>query len=249
MVDDSKNSNQQSNPSSKVDNKEYLTGLKELPDYTPNVAKKLASEKAPDKQDSSKDSSEKVEKKDDDQELKKNVKKDRPYRRRDIFLNVINLILLLVLIVLLGKLGDKADQLKKARSEQTINTSLVSLDVVKIDKYYPMALSLEKLFLDEEGIVNFVNDVEKLKSDQSSIVRVSFTSQKPIEDKTKNYGVPVIIEMRGNWGQFANDIAGIRSLPYLFRTVKIDVEPLEEEGLLELEYGGILYVKDGLVQN
>ena len=103
--------------------------------------------------------------------------------------------------------------------------------------------------MDEAGVVNFVNEVEKLKSESSAIQKVTFVSQKVVKDKTGNYGIPVVIELAGSWEVIAEDLEKIDTLAFLFRTVRVEAEksPKEEEaGVIIYKYGVFLYVKDEL---
>ncbi len=100
--------------------------------------------------------------------------------------------------------------------------------------------------MDEVGVVSFVNDIENIKSrEQSSILKVSFASQKVVKDKTGNSGYPVTVEFKGGWDQISKDLEEIGKLPYLFRVVKFSSGYLkEEESVYTLKYGLMLYVKE-----
>lgn len=251
MVD--KNQANKSHASTEVE--KYVTEMKELPTYQeerktvskPKVAKtKVVSESGKPKS---------IVKKEEPKDPKSNIidndevsedKSDRLITTKDVLLGIINIASLALLVVLLIKLPEKAQELKKLRNQVLLSESEVQLELSEIEKYQGKADELEDFFVDEVGLVNFVSDVEGLKGDASSISKINITSQKVIQDGTRNYGIPVIIEMRGNWIQFGEDIQKIQKLPYIFRAVRIDVEELEEGGVIGLKYGGFLYANDKL---
>ena len=174
---------------------------------------------------------------------------DKLITTKDILLGIVNIASLALLIILLIKLPEKAQELNKLRNQVLLSESEVALEIADVEGSKDKASELENLFIDEAGLVNFVSDVEDLKGEKSSIGKISITSRKAIKDKTGNFGIPVIIEMRGNWSQFGEDIQNIQKLPYLFRAIRVDTEQLEEEGVLRLNYGGFLYVDDKLGEN
>ena len=273
------NSKKDSNPVS-VKYDKYLTDIKELPDYhmiedkknkqskteeisqnqpeknTGNVKAKSSENttKKPDKTDSSTSilGKEKVvdPKSVDIEEKPPKEKKDRPFTFKDIMLAVINLISIILLLIILNKVANKSIELKNLRNEtlqkeQNPQDNLVLTDAnkEKVDK-------LKAVFLDEVGVVAFVNDVESIKNiEGTSIVKVSFPSQKVVKDKTGNFGYPVSIEFKGSWDQISNDLEKIEKLPYFFRTVRFSTDYIEEEEIYTLRYGLVLYVEDSENKN
>jgi hypothetical protein len=179
----------------------------------------------------------------------KPTEKDRLITTKEILLGVINVASITLLIVLLIKLPEKAKELNTLRNQVLLSESEVALEVSEVEGSKEKAKELEDLFIDEVGLVNFVSDVEKLKGEASSISKINITSKKAVKDRTGSYGIPVVIEMRGNWTQFGDDINKIQELPYLFRVIRIDTEILNEEGVIGLKYGGFLYVHDKLGEN
>ena len=177
-------------------------------------------------------------------------KKNLPFSSRDIILGIINLISLVLLIVILNKLPEKAQELKELRIQSVKNESSVSFEFVEIEASKEKTKQLEDLFLDEAGIVNFVGQVEKLKTEGSAIGKITFANQKVIKDKTGNYGIPIIIEMNGTWQAIGQSLQEIEELSFLLRTVNIDAEPdKENEGVIQFKYGGFLYVDTRLGKN
>lgn len=177
------------------------------------------------------------------------VKEDRIEKlitTKDILLGIINIASLTLLIILLIRLPEKAKELNILRNQVLLSESEVALEISEVEGSKDKVGELESLFIDEVGLVSFVGDVEGLKGENSSINKINITSQKVVKDKTGNYGIPVVIEMRGNWTQFGEDMQKIQKLPYLFRVIRIETEELEEEGVIVLKYGGFLYVHDKL---
>jgi hypothetical protein len=170
-----------------------------------------------------------------------------PISSKDIILGIINLISFVLLVIILIRFPDKAQELKRLRIENLRNESSVSFEFSEIDVHKPKAGRLSGLFLDEAGVVDFVNEVEKLKIEGSAFNKMTFASQKVVKDKTGNYGIPVVIELKGSWEAIGGAMEAIDALPFLFRPVNILAEPvLEEEGVIMFKYGGFLYVNDRL---
>jgi len=113
--------------------------------------------------------------------------------------------------------------LKKIRIEALKDEQSVSFEFDKISQAKTKADQIGDRYVDDSGVVDFVNDLEKIRNENGVIKNVTFANQSPIKDKTGNYGIPVVIELQGNWEQIAADIGWIDLLPYIFRAVKIDV--------------------------
>ncbi|OGM09486.1 hypothetical protein A2159_00975 [Candidatus Woesebacteria bacterium RBG_13_34_9] len=248
---------------------QYLTQMKELPpvfeeDNKSEKKERSGSEKTPDliktektssdkqKMDSSEEVSDKAifgESGNLDSEGEEKNKKSIPISSKDIILGVINIISVIFLILILTKFPNKAQELKKLHIESMTNESNVSVEFPEISDGLLKVEKLEPLFLDEGGIVNFVDDLEKIKVKNEAIKSVTFTSQKVIKDKTGNFGYPVMIEMSGNWDMFDLALQEIDKLPYLFRTAKVTIEKDEKENVILFNYGVFLYVNPKLGEN
>lgn len=169
---------------------------------------------------------------------------------QEILLVIINVISLVFIFVLIVKIPEKAQELKVLRETTLKDQAAVSFQLTDIFSYQNDLRLLDSKFLDESGVVLFVNDIESLKSPDSAIQKVSFTSQKPIRDRTGNFGIPVAVEMTGTEQQIENDIQNIQDLPYLFRTITFETRPsIENESLIVGKYGILLYVKESLGGN
>ncbi len=169
------------------------------------------------------------------------------FTKKVIFFGVINLLAVVVLLVLLNELPKKALELKtlvnagiKAEASSRVNYTDLELQTNKemIDK-------ISKLFPNDEGLVDFIKFIEGVKA-EGVLVNFSFASKEPVRDKTANLGIPVILEFRGSWGQIDNDLQKLQKAPYLFRPITVEAKPHLEENVVELMYGGFLYVDESL---
>ena len=169
---------------------------------------------------------------------------------KDIILGVINLVFLLGLTYLLTKLPIRASELKTLRNLDVKTSNTVALDTREFDIESSKEKSdrLKSLFQDEQGIIEFVNEVEKLKVD-GGVVDLYFASANPVRDKTNSFGVPIVIQFAGSWEAIDNDLQSIQNLPYLFRPIEVEIRESTVDGVVELEYGGFLYVDKSLEKN
>lgn len=169
---------------------------------------------------------------------------------KDIVLGLVNLVFILAIVILLGKLQAKANEFKKLRMVQLETSAKSSFEIAELE----LAASREKadklaqLFPDDNGLIDFVNEIDVLKG-EGVVSRFSFTSEEVIRDMTGYYGIPVFIEFSGDWSQINEGLQRIQSLPYLSRTVSVQVEAKEEENLVIFKYGGFLYVDESLAKD
>jgi hypothetical protein len=180
---------------------------------------------------------------------------DRPYTYKDIILGIVNLISIVLFVIMIINFPKKSKELKDLKIQEIKNEMALGLGTTEIEVARPKAQEINKLFLDEAGIVNFVNDVELQKSEGGAISKVSFASQTAVSDKTGNFGVPIVIELTGSWEAIDADLQKIDSLPYLFRPVKVEIgyddkSPDEESAeVVVYKYGIFLYVRESLGKN
>lgn len=186
--------------------------------------------------------------------------KTKPYTVKDIFLGIINIVLLSTsFFILFTKLPQKGSEYHNLETEILKNESGVWVGVSDIKPNQDKANEIQNLFLDETGILGFVKEVENLKSKYGIIEKIAIPTQVALKDQTNNYGIPVVIELRGNWEDFNKILVEIGKLPYLFRPVTVEVTPFVEDkktgeansvvikpNSMTLNYGGFLYVKDNL---
>ena len=172
----------------------YLTNIKELPpDYgkeesrprekVTSLEKKDANvlrrkekpeEKISTTQDSSENSLQNEKSFSFDEISEEETKKKLPFSSREIILSVINLSSLIFLLIILYKLPVKAQELKTSIIEKIKNEGSISYEFIEVETGKEKADSLEKLFLEDEGVVEFVNKVESLKKENEAVKKVSF---------------------------------------------------------------------------
>ena len=175
---------------------------------------------------------------------------EKPYTSKDIILGVINLISIVFLIFLLIKLPQKAEELKLLRVENVKFSDISTSSVLNSEESLKKSDELKKLFLDDFGVYDFTVEIEKLKSTNSAVKRVSFTSQKPIKDKLGLFGIPVVVVLEGDWESIGNAMNAIESLPYLFRPISIKTDLNKDDpNVIILNYGGLLYVGEQFTKN
>lgn len=189
---------------------------------------------------------------DDKEEMVIN-KREFIFSAKDVILNIVNLISIILLITILIRFPEKSKELKALRIEDLKNESNAVFEFGEIDASREKSKDLQKLFIDDSGIVDFVNEVEKLKTEGSAISKVSFATPKALKDKTGNLGLPVVIEFRGSWEAIDRDLQKIDKLSFLTRPVKIEIlkpkldsaaTESTNSNVVEFKYGLILYVND-----
>ena len=253
---------------------DYLTQMKELPDELQEGSKKdslklskvktTEVKKFEDKKEVKKDKSVVREKLDDkliipqkstpeeDSNESDNSSGDNsnrvsiPFFTKEIILAIVDILTVGIMIFLLLKLPEEAQEVRRLKNENIQTKENISLQVADINVNKERADSLKGAFLNDSGVVDFVKEVESLKTG-GTVTKLSFPSPKAVKDKTGNFGIPVAITLRGTLSQMEIDLKKLEDLPFLFRAVTIEVQPvLEEAEKLELKYGGFLYVEDKL---
>ncbi len=165
-----------------------------------------------------------------------------PISAKEIILAVMNIFLIIFLIFIITKFPSKANELKKLRSESLINQRDFSPELQKIESYREKYDQIKKFFLDEQGVIDFINQTEK-------VAKVSFVSQKPVKDISGNFGIPVVLEFSGSWEDVGKILKDIDTLPFLFRVVKVEAKRKEETNMIVFKYGIVLYVNENLGKN
>lgn len=250
--------------------KKYLTEIKELPPEM-LVEEKTAQDKIPQKLDPNAQKSVDDNKSEDAGKTQNQISEQRPsvdevnvlsenidegllpkklpFSSKDIILGVINLVSIVLLFIILSKLPEKAKEFNLLKSEKITSESSISYEFSGIEEAKLKSDEMKKLFIDEPGVVDFVNQVESLKVEGSSIKKISFATQNVVKDKTGNFGIPVVIELEGDWQVIGQDLEKVDMLPFLFRPARIEIERSTEEeslGVILFKYGVFLYVDDKL---
>jgi len=174
--------------------------------------------------------------------------KVKVFSGKDIVLAVINGVCIFVLIFILIKFPGKSQDLKNERNQMLLNDAGFNFELSEISQAKAKADEMNKVFVDESGIVDFVNDLEMIKAKSGNIRKINFTSQKAVEDRqTSNPGIPVVIEFTGDMDKVLNDIDEIQKLPFILRPITIEIGKNEDDpNVLDFKYGGFLYVNDTL---
>jgi hypothetical protein len=174
----------------------------------------------------------------------KKVSEPKPYSLRDVILAIVNAVALVTLFILLAKTDSRVEEYNKLRAQfQRLSESPETISS-QIEATKEKFEKVDGAFLDRTRIVNFVNDIEAIKKEDTTISKVTFTNDVPVRDRTGNVGYPVLIEFIGDWQKISDDLFEIERLPYLFRVVRVESEKDPLSGMITFKYGGILYVKD-----
>lgn len=168
---------------------------------------------------------------------------------RAAILSLINLIGIAGIIYFDRKIPTRALEVKKLRSEQ-LGIAAQNLDLIKkdVEKNSEKVDKLLSLFPDEGGLVTFANELDKIKK-EGKVVGFTFAAERALKDKTKAFGIPILIEIKGTWDEIDRDFQRIQRLPFLLRAIEIEAKPAEEEGLIDFKFGGFLYVGKNFGKN
>lgn len=251
----SKNGKAQSADIAKPKVDKYLVDLKELPptskgEIQENEEKKV--ERVPRPPQAKTEEREKlksepetiqVEEVEEKEEERKGSK--LPISSKDVILAIINSISVVLLVILLVRLPERSNELKKLRIEDFRNQSDPSINLAELEESGKKVDQMNELFLDESGLVDFINEVEKLKGEGSAILKVAIKTQKAVKDQTGNFGVPIVIELQGSWQTIGQDLERIQVLPFLFRTATVEIKrSADDPNVILFNYGVFLYVDD-----
>ncbi|MBP9687132.1 hypothetical protein KBD68_00545 [Candidatus Woesebacteria bacterium] len=156
--------------------------------------------------------------------------------------NIINIGLLIAIFVFVGKLSVLATDVQKKHSE------VIALEQRAEDKV--LAANLEKTkstvdllkssFLDEAGIVSFVQKIEELKK-SGVITDMSFPSTQPVSDGSRGRGLPLLVKIEGTKEAVNAGVTALNTLPAILRPVSVKIT--KEVAAYKMEYGVFVYVK------
>jgi len=164
---------------------------------------------------------------------------------KDIILGILNITFIMALVFLMRKLPSKANEIRSLRNSSLLSQSEADADIQEFDieQNQESIEKIKRLFPKEKDLLNFVSDIENLKQ-EGSVISFNFASKDPVTDKTKNTGLPILIEMEGSWEQIGKDIKKVQELDYIFRPVSFYSEESPNDGLISVQYGGFLYVDE-----
>ncbi|KKU12350.1 MAG: hypothetical protein UX19_C0002G0057 [Candidatus Woesebacteria bacterium GW2011_GWA1_45_8] len=166
-------------------------------------------------------------------------------------LAVINLIVVAGVVFLMGKIQTKAQAVKRLRSIQVgvVRGDAFSALKTDVEEAEAKTKQIIEYYPGSQGLIDFVGEIDKLKA-EGLVTGFSFANEEPIKDRTGSLGLPVLIEIKGNWSQIDSALSRVMGLPYLLRPIRVDAQPQEEEpGLIQFKFGGFLYVDKNFSQN
>lgn len=165
-------------------------------------------------------------------------------------LGLIDIICVLALVLLLVILPQKAAELKRLKSLQLKAASKPSTDLIlaEIGSAKQKSEKLEKAFPDEIKLLEFVQAIDELKT-EGVITHFSFVSNNVVKDRTGLMGLPLVIEFAGSGSKVDYALRKVQQLPFLLRAVTVEVKQKGQEELINLKYGGILYVDKDFGKN
>ncbi len=250
----------------------YLTEMKELPPRVPDEQKQTAGEKVHAVSDTPKEMGKNLSMKDNDSKVPPQAKvglpnstsekleapglsevpKGRrlPITSKDLILGAVNLISVILLVIILFRFPGRSKELRDLKIQNIRDNSNINLGFGEVEANKPRASEIEKYFLDEGGVVDFINNVENQEVEGGASIKVTFASQNTVKDRTGNFGVPIVIELIGSWEEIDANLQKIDKLPYLFRPANVEIAYSEEGPLVVVfKYGVFLYVRESLGQN
>ncbi len=168
---------------------------------------------------------------------------------KEIALALINLTFIAGLFYILGQLPSRATQLKALRTQSlVVPVSDVDIQKFELKQNIEDIKTISDFFPNDQGLIDFVNEIEKIKSD-GSVVGFSFVSKDAVIDKTQNAGLPLVINFVGTWEEIDRDLKRVQELPYMFRPITVTANEIRQDGVVDFNYGGFLYVDKSLEKN
>lgn len=142
-----------------------------------------------------------------------------------------------------AKLKTSVSEIEKKRGqmvalqerEESLRLLAFELDTVKGE----MSL-VENVLPNEEGIVDFIKDIESL-GEKVEIGKLSFESDQPQSDRLGRSYIEWTIEARGSLDNLEDFLEKLLSLPILIRSKVIDIDKMDEE-TSKLVFRAWLYV-------
>lgn len=156
--------------------------------------------------------------------------------------NVVNIILLVGIVFFLDKVTLTAKDVQKKHSEVLALDQRAEDKVLaaNLEKVKPTVDELHKAFLDEEGIVTFVQKLEELKKN-GVVTDTSFPSNQPVTDGARGKGLPLLVKIEGNKDKVNTAVTALDNLPSIIRPVSLKMT--KDIDAYKLEYGVFVYVK------
>ena len=166
-----------------------------------------------------------------------------PYKR-DIILGTISLVVILLIVILMGRLNIIAEEIKQLENEKYKAVSSLALKATegKLETNSDKIEAINSYLIDDNGLVDFVKQIDLLK-EEGVVTNFKFASENLTKDGQTGYEVlPFELWFIGDKPRIDYGLKKLLGLPFLIRTVVVEVDKTSEEGDISLRYGGYLYV-------
>lgn len=169
---------------------------------------------------------------------------------RSIILNVFSIILIVVTLSLAKTLDGGAAKVSRLRSDKALAQESSEFAILQLEanRSKEAVEEIRSRFVGESGLLDFIGSFDVLR-DQGVLTSFSFSSNKSVTDKTKNLGLPFVVEAVGDQAQIDNALSSVHGLPFLLRPVNIDIARSSADGLLSVRYGLVVYVNENINQD
>ena len=189
----------------------------------------------------------------------KKVKVERNDRRkpinlpfkRDIILGAVSLVVILLIVILIGRLKVIAEEIKQIENEKYKAVSSLALRATegKLKTNSNKIEVINSYLVDDDSLVDFVKQVDLLK-EEGIVTNFKFASEDLTKDGQTGYEVLAFEAwFTGDKSRIDYGLKKLLGLPYLIRTIVVEIDKISEEGNISLKYGGYLYVTEAYAEN
>ena len=189
----------------------------------------------------------------------KKVKVERNDRRkpinlpfkRDIILGAVSLVVILLIVILIGRLKVIAEEIKQIENEKYKAVSSLALRATegKLKTNSNKIEVINSYLVDDDSLVDFVKQVDLLK-EEGIVTNFKFASEDLTKDGQTGYEVLAFeVWFTGDKSRIDYGLKKLLGLPYLIRTIVVEIDKISEEGNISLKYGGYLYVTEAYAEN
>ena len=173
-----------------------------------------------------------------------------PYRG-DIILGTVSLIVILLIVVLVGRLRGIAEEIKQIENEKYKAVSSLALKAAegKLNSSKGKIDDINSYLVNDDNLVDFVKQIDLLK-EEGIVNNFKFASEDLTKDGQTGYEVLAFeVWFAGDKSRVDYGLKKLLGLPYLIRTIVVEVDKAGEEGNISLKYGGYLYVTKAYAKN
>lgn len=196
------------------------------------------------KQGISKDKKVKVEKTDQKKPI------NLPYKR-SVVLGAVSLVVILLIVVLIGRLKVIAEEIKQIENEKYKAVSSLTLKAAegKLNTSKDKIDDINSYLVDDDSLVEFVRQIDLLK-EEGIVTNFKFASENITKDGQTGYEVLAFeVWFNGDKSRIDHGLKKLLGLPFLMRTIVVEVDKTGEDGNISLKYGGYLYVTEAYAKN